>query len=68
MDGETLRKIVDYIFKDRPDELSELELKRIERHVLNNPEFFEESITKCIKENCNIINLNHKHKDEDAEN
>ena len=51
MNRKTLNKIAEclYIEKEKPKKLSKLELKRIERSVLNNPEFFKESIIKYLK-------------------
>lgn len=61
MNRETLNKIAECIYreKEKPNKLSELELKRIERSVLNNPEFFKESIIKYLK-NINIDNVDKK--------
>lgn len=51
MNRKTLNKIAECIYreKEKPNKLSKLELKRIERSVLNNPEFFKESIIKYLK-------------------
>lgn len=50
MDRDTLKKIAEYIFreKEKPNKLSELELKRIERCVFNNYKSLEGYILKCL--------------------
>ena len=55
MNRETFLKIAEYIFRDKekPNKLSELELKRIERCVLNNYKSLKEDIHKQISENGN---------------
>lgn len=54
MNRSTFKKIAEYIFREKEsNELSELELKRIERCVLNNYKSFKEDIHKQISKNGN---------------
>lgn len=61
MNRKTLNKIAECLYREKgkPNKLSKLELKRIERSVLNNPEFFKESIIKYLK-NINTDNIDKK--------
>lgn len=49
MNRSTFKKIAEYIFREKEsNELSELELKRIERCVFNNYKSLEGYILKCL--------------------